>query len=350
MATIRGTAGKNTLRGTKSADTIFGLGGNDLLIGSSGNDTLYGGAGNDLLRGSNGNDALDGGSGINRLLGENGNDTMSGRAGRNAFDGGTGTDTVSYADAGPYSGTLGVSLDLGRSLSGWGATGDTFASVERVIGTRFDDDLNTHVRATLYGGGGDDVMRLFAGGTLYGGAGNDLLNVVASGDAYGGAGDDQIYIGSNSGSGTAHGDAGNDTLRASLGAGTISTLDGGAGADDLYDGGGITRFVLQNTRSFASAGYTNTDEVIGFDQGQDKLLIDNAIYAIGATLDASELRSQGLGTQFVGTNAQFIFVQNGAAGVLMYDEDGVALGHGAVVVALLDNTIANLTLSDFVVV
>jgi Ca2+-binding RTX toxin-like protein len=50
MATINGTAGDDTLRGTDEADLINGLGGNDLLEGGS-NDTLDGGLGADTMIG-----------------------------------------------------------------------------------------------------------------------------------------------------------------------------------------------------------------------------------------------------------------------------------------------------------
>lgn len=53
MATINGTAGNDTLRGTAEADMLYGLGGNDVLIFGKGPDQLFGGDGDDIVRFSN---------------------------------------------------------------------------------------------------------------------------------------------------------------------------------------------------------------------------------------------------------------------------------------------------------
>src|SRR3712207_4400704 len=58
MATITGTSGNNSLKGTRDADKIYGLAGDDGLSGDMGNDELDGGAGNDVVNGNTGNDLL----------------------------------------------------------------------------------------------------------------------------------------------------------------------------------------------------------------------------------------------------------------------------------------------------
>jgi RTX calcium-binding nonapeptide repeat (4 copies) len=63
VATITGTAGRDTLRGTTGRDVIAGLGGNDVIEGRGGNDVLCGGAGRDTLRGGPGRDRVSGGPG-----------------------------------------------------------------------------------------------------------------------------------------------------------------------------------------------------------------------------------------------------------------------------------------------
>jgi uncharacterized delta-60 repeat protein len=64
-----GTAGRDTLRGTRHADVIVALGG-------AGNDRLSGGAGRDRLLGEGGRDRLVGGGGRDRLVGGPGRDRL----------------------------------------------------------------------------------------------------------------------------------------------------------------------------------------------------------------------------------------------------------------------------------
>lgn len=152
--TILGTAGNDRLQGTAGDDVICGLGGNDVLSGSAGNDTLYGGAGNDKLAGGLGND---------RLRGE------------------TGSDTATYKSAGG-----GVRADLSRSVATGQGT-DRLTGVERLVGSRYRDNLRgSRVANVLTGGGGADRMAGRGGrDTLRGNDGNDYLD--------GGRGSDRLY-------------------------------------------------------------------------------------------------------------------------------------------------------------
>ena len=110
-ATIVGTDGNDTLRGTpgndvivalKGHDTIDGLGGNDIICAGSGADTISGGDGHDVLLGNGGrdtitgdggNDVLFGGKGKDNLQGGIGNDDLSGNLGIDVLHGGAGTDS-----------------------------------------------------------------------------------------------------------------------------------------------------------------------------------------------------------------------------------------------------------------
>lgn len=83
-ATILGTTGNDTIRGTAAKDVILGRGGNDTIRGLEGDDIICGGPGNDTLLGNEGGD---------RLLGESGNDRLFGDAGGNTLDGGSGRDS-----------------------------------------------------------------------------------------------------------------------------------------------------------------------------------------------------------------------------------------------------------------
>lgn len=153
--------------------TLTGTDSNNTLSGASGNDKLYGKGGNDTLYGRDGNDVLDGG------------------AGRDYLSGGNGFDYASYASA-----TAGVVADLmDRSKNSRDAYGDTYSSIEGLIGSKYADNLRGNDAAnTIKGGGGNDKFYGRGGNDkLYGGDGNDLL--------HGGAGADSLY-----------GDAGADTF------------------------------------------------------------------------------------------------------------------------------------------
>jgi CSLREA domain-containing protein len=84
-ATILGSDGPETLRGTRKADVIVGLGGDDKIKGRGGADLICGGAGDDKIKG---------GAGKDRLIGEAGNDLLVGGPGRDLFLGGPGRDTI----------------------------------------------------------------------------------------------------------------------------------------------------------------------------------------------------------------------------------------------------------------
>ena len=85
-------------------------------------------------------------------------------AGADYLTGQGGTDTVSYSG---FSSAVTVNLATG-SGSGADALGDTYASIESIIGSAYADTLTGDASAnTLNGGAGDD--------TLTGGAGDDLF-------------------------------------------------------------------------------------------------------------------------------------------------------------------------------
>ncbi len=217
-AVLVGTNGHDTLDGGGGSDSIFGRGGNDLLIGGrdslasrdinntiavedladqtesdDGNDTLYGGAGNDTMLGGQGNDILNGGSG---------NDTMSGQAGIDVFRGGAGVDTVDYSRESPFQLIVNLVTNL---ASGGTASGDTFYSIENLIGSddRTDRFIGTAAANHFWGQGGGDYFT--------GGGGNDILDGGNDGDIlYGGTGNDTVI-----------GGAGQDYLNGGLGIDTV---------------------------------------------------------------------------------------------------------------------------------
>jgi Ca2+-binding RTX toxin-like protein len=196
----------------------------DTILGSAGADRLDGGAGNDILIGLGGADTLIGGAG---------DDTLDGGAGADSFFGGTGTDSVSYITS-----DRGVVIDLATFYKSthW-ATGDSFSSIERIIGSNFSDVIWGDVAANqLDGGRGDDC--------LFGGSGTDTL--------IGGADKDVLF-----------GDDG------------VDLLDGGAGNDLLEGGLGSDRF-----QHSGSAG-DGTDWIIDFTSNSGDVLV---FTGVGASL------------------------------------------------------------------
>lgn len=225
---IFGDAGDNTIDGGAGGNTIFGLDGDDLLIGGrdslasrdinntiaiadledqtesdDGNDALYGGRGDDTIYGGAGDDTLDGGDG---------NDVLMGQDGIDVFRGGAGTDTVDFGHESPFQ--LLVNLET-NVASGGTASGDTFFSIENLIGSddRIDRFIGTAAANHFWGRGGGDYFN--------GRGGNDILD--------GGNDGDILY-----------GEGGNDTII------------GGAGQDYMNGGDGIDTVVY----SGSSAGVT----------------------------------------------------------------------------------------------
>ena len=84
--------------------------------------------------GGSGNDDVTGTSGANTLLGGTGNDTLEGGAGSDVLNGGAGTDTASYAGS-----SAGVTVEMGVTISGGDAAGDTLTSIENLIGSGHAD-------------------------------------------------------------------------------------------------------------------------------------------------------------------------------------------------------------------
>ena len=103
--------------------------------------------------GGNGDDTIIGNAVANILTGNGGDDFLMGRAGGDTLNGGSGFDTASYALA-----TAGVVASLAtNSGSGGEAAGDTFISIEKLEGSKFND--------TLTGGNGNDTLTASAATT-----------------------------------------------------------------------------------------------------------------------------------------------------------------------------------------
>lgn len=220
---------------TASLTTSFSVGPVVTATGDAAGDT-YSNIRN--ITGSAFADTLIGEVNANRLDGGAGDDVLEGMDGGDALIGGDGIDTASYAHA-----TAAVTVDIsGVTLGVNHAAGDTFSSIENIIGSNYND--------TLYGNSQDNVIT--------GGLGNDTINGDSGEDTanYAGAtGAVTIDLSTN----TVTGADGTDTLvsiERVIGSGFVDTiigsngndvLDGGAGADNINGGAG------SDTVSYASA-------------------------------------------------------------------------------------------------
>jgi Ca2+-binding RTX toxin-like protein len=280
MATIRGTNGKNRLKGTNSPDKLLGLAGNDTLDGKKGADKMIGGIGDDtylvdhtgdkvIEKAGQGTDTvrskvtftlganvenlyLLGTAAINGtgnelgnvIVGNAGNNVISGGAGADFLDGAGGFNTLSY-----FSSATGVEVNLSTSVVDVGdATGDIIANFTNVDGSN-DGPFGDYI----VGDGNNNVLRGFGGSdTLRGGGGNDTLE--------GGDGFDLIEGGADA-----------------------DNLDGGNDFDTLsyfFSANGVTVNLATNT---ASGGDAAGDTIANFED-----LIGSNSTTSGDTLTGSD--------------------------------------------------------------
>ena len=213
--------------GSDLGDTIdLALTGLEDFFGGSGDDTVIGTVADNLLSGGDGDDVLSGGEG---------DDTLIGGLGADILDGGAGTDTVDYSGA---SGSVWADL-MGLVTPMGEAVGDSFISIENMIGSDFIDRLyGDAADNVISGGAGNDALFGRNGDdTLDGGLGNDFLLGGAGDDTLlGGEGDDQLQ-----------GNLGDDMLS---GGGGADVMTGGAGADAFDGGTGIDRVEYSNGTNF----------------------------------------------------------------------------------------------------
>ena len=189
--------------------------------------------------------------GSDTLSGGDGNDKLEGGVGADRLDGGNGRDTASY-----YGAVVGVGVYLHNTALNTGdAAGDSYAAIEVIDGSTFNDKLEGDaVSNTFWGDAGHDLLKGLAGDdALAGGSGDDTLS--------GGAGADRLDGGEAAAGAlyadidyASYADAGTgvlvDLLYTSRNTGdaagdmfiSIEGLIGSVHADQFYGTGGQDRF------------------------------------------------------------------------------------------------------------
>jgi len=210
--------------------------------------TITGTSGNDNLTGTAADDILDGGAGADHL------------------DGGAGEDAATYIHS-PVGLNIYLLNDQAPGPATGEATGDTYHSIEDIIGTNFSDFIaGDNGDNKLYGMGGDDSIYGWAGTNyMFGGDGNDnLVGGPGTEIMDGGPGDDMVsyqlsptgvtvsmadqsintgeakgdtYINMEDLTGSEH----DDILYGDSRSG--QQLIGLGGNDELHSGGGYTNFI-----------------------------------------------------------------------------------------------------------
>lgn len=256
----------NVLKGGAGVDYLDGRGGADTLVGGTESDVYYVDNAGDVITEKDGEGTddyvystislrlaahvehltLSGTKGLtgigndlnNKLNGTIGNDTLAGLGGADKLMASGGNDTVTYEAS-----TAGVKVSLATNKAfGGHAEGDTFAAVENITGSPFDDVIEGHA----------DNNAVFGNNILNGGLGVDTASyfnatgkvkvslALTSAQVTGGAGTDTLLNFEN-----LTGSAFDDTLTGSSGA---NVLNGGAGADTMAGGAGDDIYVVDNAR------------------------------------------------------------------------------------------------------
>jgi Ca2+-binding RTX toxin-like protein len=180
--------GTNT--GEAAGDTYLLVEG---LVGSDFTDSLRVGNGGGSIFARGGADSLFGGTGADDLHGQDGTDHLFGGAGADVLDGGAGTDFANYSTA---AAGLTVNLIVPGNNTGE-AAGDSYLSIEGVVGSNFADVLRiANGGGSIFArGGADQVNGATGSDDLHGMDGNDTLNGWAGLDVLdGGAGNDTFVF------------------------------------------------------------------------------------------------------------------------------------------------------------
>ena len=173
-------SGRSETYGGAGADWIGVVDGAHRISGGRGNDYVWSIGGQNSLSGGTGSDRLVAGRNADRLFGGEGNDLLHGNVGHHLYYGGSGDDLLRF-DKAPLSGiTSGLKILLDTGETSGQIAGSFFTGIEKLVGSKFDDEIRASGGMWINGGAGNDTVGESAGNhraeTLEGGLGNDLLH------------------------------------------------------------------------------------------------------------------------------------------------------------------------------
>lgn len=319
---------------------------------------LFGGKGDDILSSE----------GVTRFFGGTGNDAFFDDLDRvNHYDGETGSDTVVYE--GDSNTLFGVTASLLNPADNKEeAEGDTYRSIENLVGTIYDDTLIGNARANkLSGAEGSDILVGDKGADiLKGGEGDDYasyrttiavngIGVVASladpslnrGDAKGDKYDSIEGLIGSSGNDTLTGDSHDNTI---YGAAGDDVIDGGGGNDELW--GDSEEFGTDGSDTFVFNGPSAADlkRIMDFD-------VFDHVQVSRSGFGLHPLWQLGVGTTLIiahanpaaATNSPTFLVEQ-STGNLYFDADGNGSGAKELIANIQFHSQEYLDVNDFVIV
>ncbi|WP_292092154.1 calcium-binding protein, partial [Mesorhizobium sp.] len=274
--TIQGNAGANVINGLAGADTMTGYGGNDTYYVDNAGDRVVEAAGGGSDRAfASLSYALSAGSQVELLGTRNaagtgainltGNEfaqTIQGNAGANVINGGRGADT----------------------MVGFGGNDDYYVD-------------NAGDKAVESSGQGQDRVWTSVSYALSAGSSIEVLGTTKD------AGTTAINLTGNALAQTIQGNAG------------ANVINGGGGADKLSGFGGNDIFVFKT-----ALGAGNIDRITDFNKLQDKIHLDDAIFA-GLKLGGLTSTAFFAGTAAHDSSDRIIY--NNSTGALSFDSDGI---------------------------
>jgi serralysin len=283
------------------------------------------------------------------------------------YDGGSGLDLVTYYGDENLKMKKGVTVSLADpSLNTGEATGDTYNSIEKVVGTKGHDTLYGNNGAnTLVGMEGNDTL---IGGkgkdTLDGGNGVDMasyetagtttgLGVIASlanqgsnqGDAKG-----DIYIGIEGLIGSSNkdiltGDANANVIKGGAG---DDLIDGGLGEDELW--GDSEVFGVDGADTFAINGLnTGVKTIMDFDVF-DMIKIDRAGFGLAEGYQLIDGMTYIVGENATAQTEHWTFLFDTKNNQLYFDEDGNGAGEAVLLAKVNFHSQQYLDTHDFLFV
>ncbi|MER8479310.1 calcium-binding protein [Mesorhizobium sp. M1163] len=359
---IQGNAGANVINGLDGADTMVGNGGNDSYYVDNAGDKVIealGGGGDKVL--ASVSHALSAGSQIEvlattdstrttaiNLTGNEFAQIIAGNAGANVINGGAGADMmVGYGGNDTYyvdnagdrmyeavgGGTDKVlasvshALSAGSQIEALATTDSTRTTAINLTGNEFAQIIAGNAGANVINGGaGADMMVGYGGNDTYyvDNAGDRMYEAVGGGTdkvlasvshALSSGSQIEVLATSNPSGTTAINLAGNGFAQTVQGNAGANIINGGSGADILTGNGGNDAFVFNS-----ALGAGNIDRITDFNKLQDKIQLDDAVFA--------GLKLGGLSSDafFAGTSAHDgsdHIIYNSSTGALSFDSDGI---------------------------